>query len=439
LQAAGFGLYKVLLPPQEIEGSVHLKVVPRPLASVSLMPPDSADLAAVRRALPPLCEGSTPNLRKLARAMELANENVARQVAVTFAEAATLGAIDAKVEIQARKPWSASLRLDNSGNNLPAHSRLTASLSHANLFGLDHSLTGTYITSPEAWSDVEQYGGFYKAPIYPLAGSLTGYWFHSSVNSGNVANLFNISGSGRFAGISYTQHLLAIGDWRPTLQIGWDDKIFEDNSAFSGSRFGSDVRSRPLTLGVAARVNGVQGRGGVSISYARNIGGGGHNSDADYAAVRAGAKQDWDVWRANADATWQFQNGFALAMRSSGQWATEALIGGEQFGFGGQDSLRALETRQVLGDSGYQGSLELWLPPFKGVSFLGFFDGGWISRKNAVAGAASTDDAIDIGVGLRWQYAPYVALSLDYGYLLNGAGGAASGNDRVYASITFQY
>ena len=80
---------------------------------------------------------------------------------------------------------------------------------------------------------------FYKAPIYPWSGSLSAYWFHSSVNSGTVADLFSVSGSGRFVGLSYAQHLLPQSEWRPTLQIGIDDKKFDDGTAFNGQPIGS--------------------------------------------------------------------------------------------------------------------------------------------------------------------------------------------------------
>ena len=439
LQATGYGLYTVALPPQELNGGVHLKVVPRPVAVVSVVSSDPVKDAEVRRALPALREGETPNIHGLARSLELANENSARQMTVSFSQSAIPGSVDAKIDVQKRSPWSASMRLDNSGNEQPAKSRLSTALSCANFLGYDQSVTVSYITSPEAWSDVKQYGGFYKVPIYPLAGSFSGYWFHSSVNSGTVADLFNISGSGRFYGVSYTQHLLAIKDWQPTLEAGIDDKVFGDDSTFFGRRFGGDVRSRPLTLAFAARKLSSLHNAGFSLSYSHNLNTGENNSTEAYAGTRLGAKRDWSAWRASADFSWQFQSRFILAARTTAQWSTQPLIGGEQFGFGGQDSVRALETRQVLGDSGAQASVELWLPSWRKFALLGFLDGGSVSRQKSAPGTKSTEDALAVGLGLRGQVFSHASISIDYGHLLDGVSGVSRGSHRLYAALGVQF
>jgi len=440
LQQAGFGLYTVVLPPQDIAGSVRLQVQSRPVASIRAGD-DGASLPAVRRALPNLTEGQTPNLLDLARSLELANENPARQLAVRFAESAVKpGGVDAQVDVQASSPWSATVHVDNSGGDQPAPSRLAATLTHANLWGLDHVATLSYTGSPEAWAAIHQYGLFYKAPIYPWAGSLSGYAFHSSSNSGPVATYFNVSGSGDFYGLSYKQLLLAEGDWRSSIQVGVDDKLFSDSSQFSGKAIGVDVRSRPISLGLTILKDTATSKASVSVSYVRNMESGDGNSDGAYAAARAGATSHWDLWRANADLNLQLPSGYLVALRGSAQSANRPLIGGEQFGIGGQDSVRALETRQVMGDSGLQGSVEIWLPPLlEGLSVLGFLDAGHITREQPAAPTSAQEDATAVGLGLRWQFARLGSLSIDYGYLLKGVTGTPSGHERLYASVSMRF
>ena len=111
-----------------------------------------SDTAKARAALPTLREGATPNLDALSRDLELANESPARQMAVRFSESDAAGAVDARLEVQQSPLWSAGLRLDNTGSDQPSRSRLAASLSRSDLFGLDHSVTASYTTSPQAFS-----------------------------------------------------------------------------------------------------------------------------------------------------------------------------------------------------------------------------------------------------------------------------------------------
>lgn len=437
LRQAGHGLYTVVLPPQEVSGSVQLRVVPRPLQGVAAT--EGADVAAVRSALPPLEDGVTPNLLALARALALANENPARQLGVRFAEAVA-GGVSAFVDVQRGQPWSLSLRADNSGGDQPAPSRLSTTLTHANLWGLDHVATLSYTGSPEAWAAIRQYGLQYKLPAYRWAGSWQAYYFHSSSSTGKVADFFNVSGSGHFAGLSYTQHLLPKGDWRPSLQLAVDDKFFGDGTAFNGSPIGNDVRSRPLSLTAAARFEGQGVRGGLSLSLVTNLPGGRRGDDLSYAAVRAGAVSSWTLGRVNGDLSWPFGQGYALVARGSAQWTEHPLIGGEQFGLGGADSVRALETRQVMGDAGYQGSAELWVPSdVPGMTLLGFVDGGRVLRRQAVAATTAAENTAAAGVGVRWQLRPNASLSVDYARLVNGVTGTPTGHDRVCASAAVQF
>ena len=46
-------------------------------------------------------------------------------------------------------------------------------------------------------------------PFYAVSGALTFFYAYSDVNSGTVANAFEVSGRGRFSGLHWRQHLVA--------------------------------------------------------------------------------------------------------------------------------------------------------------------------------------------------------------------------------------
>lgn len=437
LKEAGWGLHRVVLPPQEVTQEVTLNVLKSTVGNVVVEGQRHFSEEDVRRSLPVLQPGTSPNLRELARQIGLSNESQARQVNVTMKQGAQPDTVDATVKVEDRSPWIFLGGLDNTGTKAPARSRLTVGVQHANLFDRDHSLTATYVTSPEATQSVKQYGVFYRAPIYAWGGSANAYWFKSTTDAGVVGGVFAVSGRGEVGGASYTQRLLPLGALQTSVSVGLDDKLFDDQTTFSGTPIGVKVRSRPLSLGVNARQEGRGWNGYASLTYLENLTGGDHNDDLAYAAVRAGARRDWNAWRFNLGATLALPANFAIAARGSGQVANQPLIAAEQFGLGGFDSLRALEVREVLGDRGWQYTLELRSPPLPASNavLVAFRDEGRVSRYEPAAGTNGSENASDFGAGLRWQVTPAVSLSVDWARLAGGTQFAPAGKTRTYALL----
>lgn len=440
LHDAGWEFYRVQLPPQEVGDSVKLRVVHPSLAKIDVHGQRHSSEANVLRSLPSLQAGGSLNVRALARDIGLSNESQAREVAVTLKQGAQPDTLAADIEVRDRRPWSVLVSADNSGTDVPARSRMSVALQHANLFDRDHTLTLSYTTSPEAWSDVEQYGLFYTAPIYAWASSITAYAFHSSVNSGVIGDYFDVSGSGDFAGVGFSRRLWPVSGWRPMLRLAVDDRLFKDDTTFTGMAIGHDVRSRPVTVELGARKEAAWGQAGFYVDYLRNLSGGSHGDDVAYAAVRQGADPNWHLWRLGGSFRADMPKGLAIFGKASAQSACGPLIPGEQFGIGGQDSVRGLETRQVLGDSGIQASLELWSPPlFRSVTLVGFYDYGRVTREQPPAGTSASEEAQSVGVGIRWQIGKQANMALDYGNLVEGVTGRPAGDGRLYASMSARF
>jgi hemolysin activation/secretion protein len=441
LHDAGWGFHRVVLPPQEVGPEVTLKVLKSTVGGVTVEGQRHFSEDNVRRSLPELKEGASPNLRRLARDIGLSNESQARQVNVSVKQGAQPDTVDATVKVEDRSPWIFLGGLDNSGTKEPARSRLTLGLQYANLFDLDHSLTAVYVTSPETTQAVKQYGAFYRAPIYAWGGSASAYWFKSTTDTGQVGGVFTVSGRGDFVGAGYSQRLLPLGRLQPSLSVSLDDKLFDDRTTFNGIPIGTQVRSRPLSLGANVRGEGRDWNAYAGLTYLDNLSGGSHNDDASYAAARLGARPDWEAWRFSLGGTVALPWNLALTARGSGQAADEPLIAGEQFGLGGFDSLRALEMREVLGDRGWQYTLELRSPVLPGLNaaLVAFWDAGYVSRKESPLGTNGSEKAQDFGVGLRWEVLPSVSVSWDWAQLTDGTQFAQSGTARMYLLLRANY
>src|SRR5262249_48276547 len=168
-----------------------------------------------------LKEGTSPNTRAIGKDAQLDNENPAKQVTVALQAADVPGQVDATVRVTDEKPSRISAYVDNTGTPSTGNFRLGAGFQHANMFNRDQVLNVQAITSPDHISDVKIFGAGYRIPIYAWGGVVDVLAGYSSVNSGTVQGLFNVSGSGDVLGLRYTQLLGRIGSYEHRVSLGF--------------------------------------------------------------------------------------------------------------------------------------------------------------------------------------------------------------------------
>ena len=351
LRDKGFALHRVALPPQEIGATVTLNVVKFVIGKVTIEGNNEYTEENIRASLPELKEGSAPNFRTLSVQTAIANESQGKQVQVGLKEADEADQINARVVVKEAKPWNFSLGLSNTGSNSTGNDRFTASGSHANVFGLDHSFTGAYTTSLERPADVKQLGLNYRVPLYKLGG-VVGLSYTRSDVVGNFG-AFTSTGAGRTAGINYNHYLPPDGGYRGYFGIALDDKLF-NATLINGVAVQLDRSSRPLTLSYNARVEGDAAVWGYNADVSANLPGGGNgNNLLAYQSedVRI-ATENFKVFRLGANYLTGFGGGWLFSVKSQLQYSPDALISGEQFGLGGSSSVRGTGERPISGDSG---------------------------------------------------------------------------------------
>jgi hemolysin activation/secretion protein len=459
LHDAGFGFYRVILPPQESGEVVALKVLAFVLGQVTVKSNQFFSEPNIRASLPALREGASPNTLTLARDLALANENPAKRVVAAFRPGEKPDTLDANLEVADSRALSGFAQLANSGTAATGISRLTFGASHANLFDRDHQITATYTFSPEQLSAVKQWGVFYRAPVYGIGGMVSAYWTESNVSSGTAAGV-NITGGGRFAGIQYTQYFAPRGDYRDYFTISFDDKQFNNNVTIAGAGAApaanacARIASRPITGSYSGRYEGADLTVSFNADYARNFPGGTRNAQADYdncnppADASKNLTAAWSMLRFGGDAGWRLAGDWLLAGRVRSQFTGNALIAGEKFGVGGAQSVRALNERALAGDTGVSGSIELWTPPmWAGIRWLAFYDAGRVKTLQPAPGSLSYEAVASVGFGMRWSYQTQMSLALDYGVVVQGNAPNADvtnrqnvrGHDRLHLNLVMKF
>jgi len=228
--ARGFSAVRVSVPEQDIRaGQVRLRVVEARLRQVRVQGNRFFDEKNVKSGMPSLKEGTSPNTRAIGMDAQLVNENPAKQVSVALQAADDPGQVDATIRVTDEKPTRISAYVDNTGTPNTGNYRLGAGFQHANLFNGDDVLNVQAITSPNHVSDVKIFGAGYRIPIYKWAGVVDVLAGYSSVNSGTVQGLFNVSGSGNVFGLRYTQLLGRYETYEHRASIGLDYRAYKND------------------------------------------------------------------------------------------------------------------------------------------------------------------------------------------------------------------
>ncbi|AMO22248.1 heme/hemopexin-binding protein HxuB [Ramlibacter solisilvae] len=443
LRDKGFGLHRVALPPQEVGDTVRLDVVKFSMGRIAIEGRSLYDEENIRRTVPELREGQTPNFKTLAVQTAIANENPNKAIVVGLRESDQPDKIDATITVKEQRPWNIGFGVTNGGSDSTGHDRFTVTASHTNLFNLDHQFAAAYTTSLERGEDVKQFGLSYRVPLYAWGGVVGATYTRSDV-VGDFGT-FTSTGAGHTFGVNYTHYLAPQGGRRSYLTAVLDDKLF-NGTTISGQPAGEDRRSRPITLGYTARTTGDTFTWGYNADLAFNTGWGEHNDLQSY-------KQEntlidtvhWKALRGGIYYSAGFAGNWIWNARGTFQYSPDVLISGEQFGLGGIGSVRGTSIdRPVSADSGIAATLEVTTPELLGgLRLAGFVDGGWLSNNEPNgAGKPSSDRLTSAGMGLRYSRESF-GFSLDYARIVTGsrvplASNSAApqrGDDRVYVTL----
>ena len=439
-RARGYAMVTLSLDPRNPEPGIYRVLVNEVrIGRVTVSGNRYFSEANLRSALPGLVEGEAPNLSQVARSLFLANDNPARTLALDF-KSGQAGTTDVEIKATEQNPQRFALALDNTGTAATGRFRIGGIATHSNLWDRGHSAALSVTTSNRP-SRVGQFGLYYQVPLAALGDAINLSASYSDVNSGRVADAFNISGQGSTLGAHYQHSLYRDSQTRHVLDIGYDERHFRNVIDFFGTNLGVDVNARPVSIAWQYRTQGAASSSAASVAYSHNLSGGSKNDDATYAASRAGAQANWDAWRASL--AWQslLSGNWLTAIRAEAQYARTPLISGEQFALGGLRAVRGFTERESAGDRGWRANFELYTPPFWGENrVLGFVDTGRQRRLNVQPGEQAGEGVSSVGLG--WRYALKSGgpnLALDWAIVIDGTPQNGRGEQMLHFSLAWWF
>jgi hemolysin activation/secretion protein len=446
--AKGYKIVTIELPEQELNrGVVSLKVVQTKIGRVIVKNNKYFDEANIRRGLPALKEGISPNISNVSLQLKQENENPSKKVTMKLASGDNDDEVDATLDVTDERVWKGMLNADNTGTASTGKTHLGFVLQNANLFGRDHVASLQYTTSAEEPGRVKVYGAGYHIPLYALGDSLDFYASYSNVDSGTVAaGTFNlaVSGKGAVYGARYNQSLAKRGEYDSKLSYGFDYKAFKNSVVLLGQELGNDVTVHPLSVAYQGVLPITSGELSGSVTLVRNVSGGSQGGEANFAIARAGSKPDYTVLRIGGSLTRALPLDWQLRGIVNGQYSRDALIPGEQFGAGGASSARGFAEREISNDKGAGLNLELYTPNLCSRAnwncrLLGFYDSAYVSRNRALPGELESTSIASAGLGARFLLGTYVNLQLDFGHVLRAGATGRTDANRMHMRLGLAY
>ncbi|MEE4298487.1 MAG: ShlB/FhaC/HecB family hemolysin secretion/activation protein [Pseudomonadales bacterium] len=437
IRARGYTFHRVIVPPQRARGTIELQVLVFRIGDVVVEGNEHFDEPSVLAMLPSLVAGDTPNSRALTRDMQRANQHPAKNLTLTMRPSDLVDRVDALITVEDTRPHRLFANANNWGSKETGDERLAVGYQYSDFLGRDQVLTATYTTSPRELDNVRQYGLTWQIPLYDSSSSLTLLASYSDVDSGVVAEFFEVTGEGTVLGATFDHSFLARGRYRHGFRASITDKQFDNVVDFLGQNIGTDVRSSPASLAYYGGWVSERSSLTFDVGLHRNLPFGENNDNETYALSRAGADANWFALRASSAVDYRITGSWLLRTRWAAQLSPEPLIAGEQFGLGGERSVRGFEQRADVSDSGITAAVELWVPrPTETTNVLLFLDAGVGKRNEVQVGEEEHPNLLGTGIGLRWRPGPAFSASLDWAYVLEGTSEANDGDNRLHFNLT---
>jgi hemolysin activation/secretion protein len=452
---AGYGAVQVYLPEQELNrGVVTLRVVESRVGKIEVSGNKHFSSENIRRSVPALQEGETPNSRKLADNLRAANESPVKQARVVLRPSPKDNTVDAKVEVEDQSPWRLFSTFDNTGSEQTGRTRIGVGVQYANLFDRDNVATAQYITSPEKPDQVQVYSLGYRLPLYRLGDSMDFFAGYSSVDAGTTqipAGALQFSGKGQIYGGRYNWLFPRKGEYEHKLVFGADFRQYDNICSISGSSncgpSGVDVRVHPVSVAYMGTWNRRSDQLSYYLGAYQNIPGGADGDSEAIAAARPEAKAWYSIGRTGFTYARSFKGDWQTRLRFDGQYTGDALIPGEQFGIGGWNSVRGFFEREVAADYGYSGSVEFYTPDFApkrgfgqgSLRALAFYDIGAVHFNHPQPGVDEQQSISSAGVGLRMGFKNNVALRFDGASVIDQGGSQHKGDWMIHFGLLVSF
>ncbi len=406
------------IPPQKLQsGTVEIHILEGSLEDIKVTGLHRLQPNYVRSRLA-LATHTPLNRIRLLKALQLLQLNpLIAGISAELSAGTRPGQSLLEIKVNEAKTWQTDVTLDNGRSPSVGTGRRQLQAVEANLLGMGDALRASY-TNTNGSNAVDL---SYTLPLNARNGTLS---FNYGSSSSNVIeapfNVLDITSKSRYYELTLRQPLsqtptqefavgvtlsrreseaLLLGDI-PFPAAGADEA---GKTRLTAVRFFQEWTKRSSTAVVALRSQFSLGINALNPTI--------NDAAPDGRFV---------AWRGQAQWVRLLAKDTLLLLRADAQFADRALLPLEQFGLGGQDSVRGYRQDVLLSDSGLFASAEVRLPLYRNaqaatlLQLTPFFDFGTAWNRSGKA-APDPNTLAALGLGLRFQWGERLTARLDWG------------------------
>jgi hemolysin activation/secretion protein len=454
------------LPEQAIENDiVQLVVIPGLLGKIKVEGSKyfkESLLVKNLRATPGLAIRSDTT----AADVDFLNRNAFRRADLVYEKGEEAGTTDIILKVNERNPFRMYTSLDDTGNDLTEDLRYALGYNWANVGGWDHQASYQFKASLDM-NAVRSHSLTYAIPL-PWRHYLSFVGSYSDTDAlfgpSDAPGVNLDSGGTSWQGsVRYTIPLPNMGGYTHETSFGYDYKYSESQllaNVLAINTNHTDVSQ--LAASYSASLPDSWGNTAFTLSGYYSPGSTLENNNDEEFQKSNASSAGYLYAKLEASRVTKLPADFTLICRAIYQIANENLLGSEQLGLGGYDTVRGYDEREANGDTGYFLSAEVRTPGvsigevlgFKtftdSLQFLGFIDYGGVSiytnHTYPEIYQATTNQnftLMSVGPGVRYSINPYFSARLDYGWQMTDTGVSPitrrDDSGRAHFSITLSY
>lgn len=398
-------------------------------------------------------KGDPISEKKLVNNLNDLNKNPFHTTDAELVQGSEAGTTDILLKNHDRFPLRVYAGYENNGNQVTGMDRWNYGFNYGNFLGLDQQFNYQFTGS----SDYEQFRAHAASYIIPLPWHHTLTLFGGYIDSEGSPSGTTLKGYSWQSSARYTIPLPTIKDYIQNLNLGYDYKESNNNLEFGGQKvYNSMTAISQFDIGYDGRLKDDFGSTTFKADLYLSPGDmTDHNDTSSFQVARANAHSDYAYGQIGITRVTRLPEDFSWIVRGLYQVSSTNLLGSEQFGLGGADTVRGYLEREANGDTGWLVSTEIHTPaisigdllvssPGKNIAkdrleFLGFVDYGWVRNNNLLVGEAHNTFLLSVGPGVRYSLSQYISFKLDYGFQLTDPGLGDPCASRGEISMTMGY
>lgn len=412
------------IPPQTLnEGVVVIQVIEGELEAINISGTRRLNPGYIRSRLaiaaePPL---NVPQLLEGLQLLQL--DPLIQNISADLQAGTRPGTSILEVQVIEADSFSTSLLANNGRSPSVGSFRRGVEVTEANVLGWGDGLTLNYLNTDGS----NEFNGSYTLPINPRNGTVR---IAAGVTDSEVIeepfNVLDIQSNSNYLELSVRQPFVQTPseEFAMGLTLSHQDsktQFLEDEVGFPSPGADEDGRTSVTALRFFQEWTRRSSQEVLAARSQFSIG-----LDLFDSTVEGDRDSRFFAWRGQGQWVRLLAPDTLLLVRGDLQLSDEPLLGLEQFGLGGQESIRGYRQDALLADNGLLLSAEARLPILRVPEIDGllqivpFFDVGTVwSSRNEDPNGLTTNTLVGTGLGLLWQQGDYFSARLDWGIPLS--------------------